>query len=55
MGCRDAVLPNPLLKNCAVNCFMFDKNTKQPHNGKLRFYRAFALHLESRQKEEETF
>ena len=30
MGCRDTVLPEPLLKNHNVNCLTFDRSTRQP-------------------------
>ena len=35
MGCRDAVLPDPLLKNHSVNCLTFEQNTRQPYNDNL--------------------
>ena len=30
MGCKDTVLPEPLLKNHNVNCLTFERNTRQP-------------------------
>ena len=55
MGCKDTVLPEPLLKNCIVNCFTFERNTSQPYNDNLCFFRALALHLHGNEKlEEET-
>ena len=30
MGCKDTLLPEPLLRNCNVNCFTFERNTSQP-------------------------
>ena len=55
MGCKDAVLPEPLLKNCNVNCLTFERNTRQPYNDKLCLFRALALHLHGNEKlEEET-
>ena len=30
IGCKDAVLPEPLLGNCTINCLTFEKNTRQP-------------------------
>ena len=30
MGCKDTVLPEPLLKNHNVNCLIFKRNTSQP-------------------------
>ena len=55
MGCKDAVLPKSLFKNHNVNCLTFERNTRQPNNGNLCFFRAFALHLHGNEKlEEET-
>ena len=53
MGCKDAVLPEPLLKNCTINCLTFEEKTRQPYN--LCLFRALALHLhENPRLEEET-
>ena len=30
MGCKEAVLSEPLLKNRTVNCLTFEQNTRQP-------------------------
>ena len=55
MGCRDAVLPEPLLKKCTINCLTFEKNTRQPYNDNLYIFRALALHLHGNQRlKEET-
>ena len=55
MGCKDAVLPEQLLKNHNVNCFTFERNTSQPYNDSLFLFRALALHLKINEKlEEET-
>ena len=55
MGCKDAVLPEPLLKNHTVNCLTFEKNTKKPYNDSLCLFRAVALHLFGNERlEEET-
>ena len=55
MGCKDTVLPEPLLKNHNVNCLTFQRNTRQPYNEKLCLFRALALHLHGNEKlEEET-
>ena len=55
MGCKDTVLPEPLLKNHNVNCLTFEKNTRQPYNDNLCLFRALALHLFGNEKlEEET-
>ena len=55
MGCKDSVLPEPLLKNQKVNCLTFEKNTRKPYNDNLCFFRALALHLHGNERlEEET-
>ena len=55
MGCKDTVLPDPLLKTHNVNCPTFEKNTRQTHNDNLCLFRALALHLHANEKlEEET-
>ena len=56
MGCKDTVLPEPLLKNHNVNCLTFERNTRQPYNDNLGLFRALALHLHGNEKlVEETF
>ena len=55
MGCKDTVLPEPILKNHNVNCLTFARNTRQPYNDNLCLFRALALHLHGNEKlEEET-
>ena len=55
LGCRDAVLSDPLLKNHSVNCLTFEQNTRQPYNDNLCLFRALALHPHGNEKlEEET-
>ena len=55
MGCKDTVLPEPLLRNGNVNCLTYEKNTLQPYNDSLCLFRALALHLHGNKKlEEET-
>ena len=55
MGCKDYVLPEPLLKNQNVNCQIFEKNTREPYNDNLCLFTAVALHLfGSERLEEET-
>ena len=55
MVCKDAVLPDSLLKNDAVNCLTFEKNTRKPYNDNLCLFRALALHLHGNERlEEET-
>ena len=50
MGCKDTVLPEPLLKNDNVSCVAFEKNTRQPYNDNLCSFRALALHLHGNEK-----
>ena len=45
MGCKDCVLPEPLLKNQNVNCLTFEKKTRKPYSDNLCLFRAVALHL----------
>ena len=55
MGCKETVLPEPLLKNHNVNCYTFGRNTLQPYNDNLCLFRALALHLHGNKKlKEET-
>ena len=55
MGCKDTVLPEPLLRNHNVNCLISERNTRQPYNDNLCLFRALALHLHGNEKlEEET-
>ena len=55
MGCKDTVLPEPLLRNRYVNCLTFEKSTLQPYNDNLCLFGALALHLHGNDKlEEET-
>ena len=53
MGCKDAVLPKPLLKNCTINCLTYEENTRQPFNDNMCLFRALALHLYRNQRLEE--
>ena len=32
MGCKNTVLPEPLLSNGRINCLSYEENTKQPEN-----------------------
>ena len=45
MGCKNAVLPEPPLKNHTINCLTYERKTKQPYNDNLGLFRALALHL----------
>ena len=53
MGCKDTILPEPLLRNGNVNCLTLEKNTRQPYNDNLCLFRALALHLHGNEKPEE--
>ena len=55
MGCKDAVLPESLLKNHTVKCLTFVRDTRKPYNDNFCLFRAVALHLFGNEKlEEET-
>ena len=55
MGCKNAVLPEPLLKNHTINCLTLEEKTRQPYNDILCLIHALALHLQGPQRlEEET-
>ena len=55
MGCKECVIPEPLLKNRNMNCLTFEKTTKKPYNGNFCLFRAVALHLFGNERlEEET-
>ena len=50
MGCRNAVLPEPLLRNGTINCLTHQENTRQTYNDKLCLFRALALYLHGTQQ-----
>ena len=50
MGCKDAVLPEPLLKICTINCLTFEETTRQAYNNNLCLFGALALHLHGNQR-----
>ena len=55
MCCKDAVLPESLLKNYTVICLTYEQNTKKPYQDNLCLFRALALHLHGNERlEEET-
>ena len=55
MGCKDTVLPEPVLRNGNVNCLTFERKMLQSYNDNLCLIRALALHLHGNKKlEEET-
>ena len=43
MGCKNAVLSEPLLRNSTINCLTYEENTRQPYNDNLCLFRAVAL------------
>ena len=45
MGCKDAVLPESLLRNRSLNCLTYEQNTKKPYKDNLCRFRALALNL----------
>ena len=53
MGCKDAILLKPLLKNCTINYLTFGENTGQPFNDNLCLFLALALQLRGNQRVEE--
>ena len=50
MGCRDAILPESLLKNQTVNCLTYEQNTKKPYKDNFCLFRALALHLHENER-----
>ena len=55
MGCKDAVLPEPLMRICSLNCLTYEENTRQPYNDNLCHFCALALHFLGTQRlQEET-
>ena len=55
MGCKDAVLPESLLRNRSINCLTCEQNTNKPYKDNLCLFRALALHLHENERiEEET-
>ena len=55
MGCKNAVLREPLLRNGTINCLTFEESTREPYNDNLCLFRALVLHLHGTQRlDEET-
>ena len=55
MVCKDAILPESLLKNHTVNCLTFEKNTRKTYTDNLCLFSELALHLPGNERlEEET-
>ena len=53
MGCKDTVIPDPLLNNLSVKCIAFEKKNRKPYNDNLCLLRALALHLHGNERLEE--
>ena len=53
IGCKDAVSPEHLLKNCTMNCLTFEENTRQTYNDNLCLFRALVLYMHGNQRLEE--
>ena len=55
MGCKDAVLPESLMKNQTVTCLTYEQNTKKPNKENFCLFRALSLHVHGNERlEEET-
>ena len=48
MGCKDAVLPEPLPINQFINCLTYKENTRKPYIDNQCLPRALALHLHAK-------
>ena len=53
MGCKEAVLPKPLLRYCTINCLTFEQNTTQLYNDNFCPFCSVAFHLHENQMLEE--
>ena len=53
MGCKDAILPESLLRNPSTNCLTYEQNTKKTYKDYLCLLRALALYLHGNQRHEE--
>ena len=55
MGCKNAILPESLLRNPSINCLTYEQNTKKTYRDNLCIFRALALRLHGNERlEEET-
>ena len=50
MGCKNAVLPEPLLRNGTINCLTYEESTRQPYNDNLCLFHALDLPLHGIQR-----
>ena len=53
IGCKDAVLPESLLRNPSINCLTYEQNTKKTCKDNFCLFRALALHLHGNERLEE--
>ena len=53
MRCKDAVLPEYLLKNHTANCFTYKQNTKKRYKDNLCLFRAPSVHLQGNERLEQ--
>ena len=53
IGCKNAVLPEPLLKKHTINSPTFEKNMRESYDNNLCLFRAPALHMHGNQRLEE--
>ena len=53
MRCKDAVVPESLLRNRSINCLTYEQNNKKPYKDNLCLFRALALHLHGNERPEE--
>ena len=50
MGCKDAVLPESLLRNPTVICLTYEQKTKKTYKDNLCLFRALAFHLHGNER-----
>ena len=53
MGCKDAILPESLLRNPSINCLTYEQNIKKTYKDNLCLFRALALQLHGNERPEE--
>ena len=53
MGCKETVLPDPLLKKFSIKCLTFEKNTRKPYKENLCLFRSLEVHLHAHERPEE--
>ena len=53
VGCKNVVLPEPLLRNGTINCLRYEENTRKPYNDNLCLFQTLALYLHGTQRLEE--